>query len=662
MRSAVVFFLFILSLSPVMAFAFELKLDSSGLSEFQKVKVLEFIDQTSKLLPYSLKTRLNKTLIVKFENISEAGHTRVNSANVTLSNQLLPAIVLGRERSLRTIKAATHHKNDYDIAVGTLIHEIAHQYDFYHIERPFNLEDQERRLCLELRLSSQANVISSGEQKTAIPESCFWKSHFLNVSDNPKFAYSIGWEQKDIVNGFIENVDDQIRRSPYPYEFSSLAEAFAVNMEFFLLDPQFKCRRPTVYRLLSQHFESVPHPNYSCDSGNYVLVTYGSPTDSGSAYEKIDIRRVYQIHYLLAGEGSVMMSKWGHSMLRLVVCAPFRKQVGPECMQDLAYHKVVSYRAGVTDLAISSIKGLTGKYPSQIFVLPLLNVFNEYSKGELRDIYSYPLNLNANEIEDFLTRVIEQHWSYRGRYYFISNNCAVETLNLLKHVKSENHSFVSQGATTPYGVLNLLLKTGYAQNISKDMIKSGLYFEPSKKNFFREHLGKVNQATGLNIRDVESFMNQSENLDRETFDQVRKSHNALSSFYILAQQKLSNLTVKKNYLILENERNQKDSVLVKLIKQKVSDIMGGESISLAKSYGVPMNNEVEKLVERLSTKSAQEAIKERDQLLLREIEVCQGILGEELINSLNSLEDILKETKKLLRERKYINNVQKENL
>uniref|UniRef100_A0A1I8APJ4 DUF4953 domain-containing protein n=1 Tax=Steinernema glaseri TaxID=37863 RepID=A0A1I8APJ4_9BILA len=57
-------------------------------------------------------------------------------------------------------------------------------------------------------------------------------------------------------------------------------------------------------------------------------------------------------------------------MLRLVICAPGRPR-GPDCRLDLDQHLVLSYRAFVNDVQLSSWDGLTGAYPSRLFVLPL---------------------------------------------------------------------------------------------------------------------------------------------------------------------------------------------------------------------------------------------------------------------------------------------------
>src|SRR3546814_2080031 len=78
-----------------------------------------------------------------------------------------------------------------------------------------------------------------------------------------------------------------------------------------------------------------------------------------------------------------------------------------------------------------SWRGLTGSYPSRLYLLPLQQVVDEYTRVELRGLQSIPLRLDDTEIAGLLERAARVHWSYDGRYRFITNNCAVETYKLL---------------------------------------------------------------------------------------------------------------------------------------------------------------------------------------------------------------------------------------
>ena len=56
-------------------------------------------------------------------------------------------------------------------------------------------------------------------------------------------------------------------------------------------------------------------------------------------------------------------------------------------------------------------------------MLPLNQVINEYTQLELRGLSSVPLALDEQDIASLLERVAQVHWSYDGRYLFVSNNC-----------------------------------------------------------------------------------------------------------------------------------------------------------------------------------------------------------------------------------------------
>jgi len=147
-------------------------------------------------------------------------------------------------------------------------------------------------------------------------------------------------------------------------------------------------------------------------------------------------------------------------MLRLVICAPDRAR-GPDCRFDLQYHLVLSFRAFVGDVQISSWRGLTGSYPSRLFLLPLPQVIEEYTKVELRGLQSIPLQLDPAEIAALLERTARLHWSYDGRYYFLSNNCAVETFKLL-HDGVPRLAGKHLASITPTGLLRRLERAGIA--------------------------------------------------------------------------------------------------------------------------------------------------------------------------------------------------------
>ena len=59
---------------------------------------------------------------------------------------------------------------------------------------------------------------------------------------------------------------------------------------------------------------------------------------------------------------------------------------------------MISFRAFVDDVQVSSWRGLTGRYPSRFYVLPLDRVVDDYTRTELRGLRSLPLRLDHGEI------------------------------------------------------------------------------------------------------------------------------------------------------------------------------------------------------------------------------------------------------------------------
>ncbi|MBN4998042.1 DUF4105 domain-containing protein [Stenotrophomonas maltophilia] len=249
-----------------------------------------------------------------------------------------------------------------------------------------------------------------------------------NWSRSVRWRDLAGWQRKPWHLGRGGN--DFRDRSPDAYELKDPAEYLAVNAEHFVLDSEFACRRPALAQWYQAHFGTPPSlPQSHCAT---TLPLLQAESEEGAAsLLQLDPARVYAVDYLFAEGSAQPMSRWGHSMLRLVICRPGRAP-GPDCRLDLEYHRVLSFRAFVGDVQISNWRGLTGGYPSRLFVLPLQQVVDEYTKVELRGLQSLPLQLSPGEMASLLERTAQVHWSYDGRYYFVSNNCAVETAKLLQ--------------------------------------------------------------------------------------------------------------------------------------------------------------------------------------------------------------------------------------
>ena len=478
-------------------------------SEAERARLEEELKKVTLLLPQKIRETLTRQVNVRFEALDAApgvyvppcqgGETRADwepqvlgrvSKSIWSSrrdltelsiHQGFKAELLAGESSARTYECG--HRNLYRLALATVIHEIGHLYDYADPRTPE--EEEAFREC-------NSNSNSPGSSL------CSELLSRHTVSTRKSFLDLTGWVETGVVFRSRKQGNQSQVRSPDPYEFKNPRESFSVNLEYFVLDPEFACRRPALHRYLKNHFDQDPHSSRSCQVQTTLPLTSGI-VGGPSLVTNLDPSRIYQIHSLFAGKGPATMSRWGHSLFRIVRCAPEREKVGPECIHDIAHHVAVSFRANVPDAAISYLKGLWGGYSSLLFAQPFLSVVEEYNKGEFRELVSLPLQLSEDQKTLFIERVLEASWEYAGRYRFISNNCATEALNFLKGVLGEG-SLNSYHPTTPMGLHEVLQKTGLVDPSSLNDLgkasESGNYFASKKPEVDSAFAGVMDAFSG----------------------------------------------------------------------------------------------------------------------------------------------------------------------
>lgn len=416
-----------------------------------------------------------------------------------------------------------------------------------------------------------------------------------------KFWYLSGWHKRGAVFYTRDRRNFMESRSPDPYEFSHPRETLAVNMEYFLTDHTYQCRRPLLFNYLSEvtghivpWIECPLPPDAPVAMNNQILWT--------QLYSK----RLYSVHYLMASEGDEVMSRFGHSMLRLVFCSPKREVVSKECLKDVEHHLVLSYRANITDLVLSYWGGLVGKYPSQLFLLTLSQVIQEYNKVELRDLISVPLNLSFKEKENIIPLVLSEVWSYRGKYRFVTQNCATETMDFLKML-IDNKKLVKTKVTTPKGVLKKLKKLKIADDsevYGKDAKNYGYFFESKRKKYLK--IFKKIQAFFPQYDDLDEYLEDSTVQQRsEKFSemvQTRVPKAVAASMYVMEKQ-IQDMKTKKFFdkatrrILMGSEAPEelREYVKRRILPKDMSTIE--ESLG----YGIPLPREFSVVREFLSS-------------------------------------------------------------
>lgn len=575
--------------SPAAHSALTVQWDQAGLDVEQREASQQLLDAALKKLPPQWLAQLNREIGVRWSSRlpeSVMGRARFDG-QILLNRRWLDPLVQADDDAL---PAGRQHATLQRELQATLIHELAHFYD-----RGQFWSDEERRLA---RFCGQQH---SSLGPVGLPTACQGNSqrHFT-LSDDPRLLELAGWPARIGGRGEVEPQNDQYLRTPDAYELSNPREFVAVNLEYFLLDPEYRCRRPALHDFFSQHFGWAPDNAADCAPG-LSFVNGGLDLDR-PALGQLDPDRIYQVHYLLAEPDGALVSRWGHSMLRVVMCAPGRP-LGPECLMDLEHHLVLSFRAFVDDVQLSSWDGLTGAYPSRLFMLPLNQVVDEYTKVELRSLKSLPLRLTREQQISLVQRAAEMHWAYDGTYYFVSNNCAVETLKLLRS-GTDRLDIRSMETVTPTGLRALLRHAGLldqsvVQN-QAEALRQGYYFD-SYRERYQLMFSVAQERLNLPQQQVEDWLGLAPQERQSWFN--RADYRTAAALLLLEQAALRRQIslikheLKDRYVsgrrIDDAALNETGELMSQLLRE--SGFLSRPAELLKTGYGLPQREEREQL-------------------------------------------------------------------
>ncbi|WP_052590658.1 DUF7844 domain-containing protein [Halobacteriovorax marinus] len=509
---------------------------------------------------------------------------------INLHNEFLPIIL---DESQRDLPSSNNHKTMYQVVKATLVHELSHVFDlrklspeevygddeFWRDIREFE-EDTLRRIRMEDKRHRKLQLMKY--VKYNVSNTASFRSVFKSITSN--------------------NLDIQ---SPDNYEFVNAQEAFAVNMEYFLLDSEYKCRKPALYNYLSKFFVHDPFPEVQCMTPK---IRVGNPLTGNLNYLDLDPSRIYQIHYLFAGEGKEMMSKWGHAMLRVVMCSPEREEVSEKCLEDIKEDIVISYRASITGGEINYVSGITGKYPSVLYTYGMPEIITEYTIKEDRELFSIPIQMSKREIQNTVDRIQEGFWSYTGKYKFVSNNCATETFNFLKSVFfNQEITLAVDGIVVPGDIISFLHKYKRIKSNNLDD------YRKDEKNFYSRYVDRgaksfeslqaqqlIDNKIGFAEYYKELRPQQRASYFNGRADQLTKNDiiNFLRVENIILQKRQIEYDSEVNKLVLENFKKREDmqdlSQEMQVWTMRFSPygiIRGG--------YGVPYQSEVISIEEQM---------------------------------------------------------------
>ncbi|MWV10970.1 DUF4105 domain-containing protein [Pseudomonas sp. R-28-1W-6] len=588
-----------------------LSLDSAGLSSAERQLSQQLIDEALDALPPSFIQRLDRQMWVRWEDDLPANAygriTRLDA--LTLNASLLPRLLDPQQASA---PSGRPHGSLRREVLATIVHELTHLYD-----RARLWPAADRRLLQRC----QASVASSGA--VGLADECRGQdARRFTLSDDPRLLDLAGWQQAVGKRGEREQDNGQNGRSPDLYELSNPREFVAVNLEYFLLDPSYACRRPALQRYFAAHFAWAPSQPQPCAAG-YAYLNAGRDF-ARQPLGQLDPERIYQVDYLLAEPNQQWASRWGHSMLRLVICAPGRPR-GPDCRLDLQEHLVLSYRAFVGDVQLSSWDGLTGAYPSRLFVLPLAQVIEEYTKVELRGLASVPLRLSRPELEQLVERAAELHWSYDGDYWFLSNNCAVETLKLLRS-GSGRDELQALDSIMPNGLLEILDGRGLADMSvladPREALRLGYRFDSFRERY-QAMFAVLRAQLPVPQEQVEDWLQLPAEQRRSWFARADLRTSAalllLEQAALRRQLLLAQEDLKQRYLHAREQHQPGFGAADNTLRQILanSGFLSRPAELLDAGYGLPQRNEWQRLEQESTTR--QQTLRQLSDDLDREV-------------------------------------------
>lgn len=547
-----------------------------------------FLNSTLSKLPQSLiKVIDKKTISLEFKDLNPTHKNLPNPCEegngFKYGNYRLGKITLD-ERFLEIIKENRSekefdckHKSYLDLARASLIHEFAHAYD----------------------------------------NKFLWSKR----GSNDKELRALGfWDADSLSN---KNFNTFHKRSPDDYEYEKRKEFFAVNFEYFILDSEYKCRRPELYNYYKKEFGISPNESSSCQTEDVISYT----SDAGVKSAAINSKSIKEVQFLFAAEGPQMMSKWGHSMFKLIVCKSEEDSL-EACRANIKDHIVISFLAYVDELSIGALKGVFGKYPSRMLVSDLGAIKRQYTRGEFRSLKALPLKFNDNQRQRFLTQLLRVHWEYAGRYYFFTNNCADEAFKLIQTALNDKKSY-NKDITTPLGLYKHLVKSGLAdENVLNDIsnaTKLGYYY-PS----FGDGLNKIYNTLKSNFKEVvfppsvQEYAKLHPEVRREIIDEVIKRVDSKSQLYSLMTiegqgQYLDGqavLAAMTDFKTIDSLSDEYKKMLEETVELKNTYLYGQTSTEMG--YGIPTVEEMLKTQDNDDIREESDQKREKILLIIRE--------------------------------------------
>jgi hypothetical protein len=535
---------FFLIPSAVVGLSFDIQSSTIQVGNYQKSLINDFVNDIKTRLPESIQKDLSNVTFT-FKNIP--GSTSITEENIChprtkhkrkifgladydknqiIVNQDLLPFVASPFKSQKAIDC--YHGNLYKFAMSVVIHEIIH-------------------------------LLEVSDDK-------YWSRYFTsNEYVNLSYGKKSFQEGRQVVHILNKNS----KRSPDPYEYSSIEENLAVNFEYYILDQNYPCRRPEKARYFDKVFNVLRRKN---DCLNYELAV-PTPLDKKQQLIRLRLNHSYikDIGYAVSDNGQSIQSLFGHSMLIIHYCPDGINA----CSRPQRFS--ISFTAYSENTFISYLRGIFGGYPSNLQIKSLSEVLNKM-KLELRSIKEYKLKIDRIQKERLLNRVLSYYWEYQSDYKYIANNCAIELWRIIQYAYN-NGELYRTSITRPIGILRELNRNKLVDSTPRIYGST----EELTNTFNRLELRNENLLKYIHMHPAKR---------RDKYLNKLGRHNDIAAYYKLEifselfwQEKFYK-EAEANQLLLKNERVQQ---LIRMINETWFVINYG--IDLNNGYGIPLTED-----------------------------------------------------------------------
>lgn len=246
-----------------------------------------------------------------------------------------------------------------------------------------------------------------------------------------------------------------------------------------------------------------------------------------------------------------------------------------------------------------ALKGITGLYDGQYFIVPYSQKIKEYGQMENRDIWEYPLTLSEAEVT-FLTEHLWELKDINFDYFFFDENCSYRLLELLEVAKPE------LDLTSQFRLTEIPINT--VKTLHENNLIAASIFRPSKERLLTHRFEnlttqekKLSKKISENVSTINEQSFKNLNLQQQlavlqsAYDYLRFQQSTTERDETIAKRSLELLQHINQLSIQENETHkhaeQQTSSTVKTIKHDGDILKTHNSQRLGLTHGKIINGE-----------------------------------------------------------------------